>query len=118
MVGNLRVSQVLAAICVITSAILLIVIGQKVKSMGEEYVLYCNTEESKQLLAEAEERMKKSKTNKSEDKTDIEDSEVSDEAEKNDDNNDSDDEDSDEFSEENNNDLNEDNINLEDKNNG
>ncbi len=61
MVGNLRVSQVLAAICVIASVALLIVLGQKVKNMGDDYVLYCNTDESKKILLEAEEKLKKAK---------------------------------------------------------
>jgi phosphatidylglycerol:prolipoprotein diacylglycerol transferase len=61
MLGNIRVSQALAAICVITSVILLIVIGQKVKNKGDDYVLYCDTEESKQLLKEAEEKYNKNK---------------------------------------------------------
>jgi phosphatidylglycerol:prolipoprotein diacylglycerol transferase len=62
MIGTMRVSQVLAAICVIASIILQIVFLSKVKRMGEDYQLYCNTEESKQLLKEAEERSKAEKT--------------------------------------------------------
>lgn len=61
MIGTLRISQVVAAACVVASVILLIVIGQKVKRMGSDYVLYCNSDESKQMLAEAEERIRKSK---------------------------------------------------------
>lgn len=61
MFGNLRVSQVLAAICVIASVTLLIVLDRKVKNMGEDYVLYCDTEESKQILLEAEEKLKNTK---------------------------------------------------------
>ncbi len=60
MLGNLRISQVLAAVSVITSFILLLVIGSKVKRMGEDYVLYVNTEESKRLVAEDEERVRES----------------------------------------------------------
>lgn len=75
MLGNLRVSQVLALICFITSVILLIVIGGKVKRMGEDYVFYKDTEESKQLLAESAESSKKKKSaekteNKQEEKAD------------------------------------------------
>lgn len=58
MIGTLRISQVLAAICVIVSIVLLLVFGNKVKRMGDDYKLYCDTEESKQLLREAEERSK------------------------------------------------------------
>ena len=53
MLGTLRVSQVLAALCVVFSVILLIVCGSKVKRMGRDYVLYCNSAESKALLEEA-----------------------------------------------------------------
>ncbi len=57
MIGTLRVSQVLAAICVIVSVILLIVITFRVKRMGSDYVLYCNSRESKELLAEADAKL-------------------------------------------------------------
>ena len=56
MIGTLRVSQVLAALCVVFSVIMLLVCGSKVKRMGRDYVLYCNSKESKELLAQAEER--------------------------------------------------------------
>lgn len=64
MIGTLRVSQALAAVCVVVSLILLIVFGEKVKRLGDEYVLYCNTDESKEMLAEAEERLKLAKEKK------------------------------------------------------
>lgn len=57
MIGTLRVSQVLAAICVVASVVMLIVFGFKVKRMGSDYVLYCNSKESKELLAEADARL-------------------------------------------------------------
>ena len=61
-IGSIRVSQALAIVCFVAAAILLIVIGSKVKRMGTDYVLYCNTEESKELLRLAEEaRQKKNK---------------------------------------------------------
>lgn len=61
-IGSIRVSQALAIVCFVTAVILLIVFGLKVKRMGSDYVLYCNTEESKQLLKQAEEaRQKKNK---------------------------------------------------------
>ncbi len=60
MIGSLRASQALAAVCVIVSVTLLIVTGFKVKRMGTDYVLYCDTEESKQLIRESEEKYSKS----------------------------------------------------------
>lgn len=67
MLGNIRVSQILAAICVIASVVLLLIFGSKVRRMGDDYQLYCNTEESKNLLREAAERSgNKSKLNKTE----------------------------------------------------
>lgn len=56
MIGNIRVSQILAALCVAASVILLAIFGSKVKRMGEDYQLYCNTEESKRLLRESEQK--------------------------------------------------------------
>lgn len=56
MIGSLRVSQGLAAVCVVASVILQIVIGFKVKRMGSDYQLYVDTEESKQLIKESEEK--------------------------------------------------------------
>lgn len=50
MLGNLRVSQILAALCVVASVVLQIVFGSKVKRMGDDYQLYCNTEESRSIL--------------------------------------------------------------------
>ncbi len=50
MFGNLRVSQVLAILCFIFSVIALIIISGKVKRMGEDYVFYKDTEESKSLI--------------------------------------------------------------------
>lgn len=54
MFGNIRVSQLLAIVSSITAFILLLVIGSKVKRMGEDYTLYVNTEESKKLMEETE----------------------------------------------------------------
>ena len=56
MIGSLRVSQALSAVIVITSIILLIVMFFKVKREPESFVLYCDTDESKALLAEAEQQ--------------------------------------------------------------
>ena len=66
MIGTLRVSQVLAAVCVVVSSILLAVSLSKVKRMGRDYKLYCDTEESKLLLAQAEQKNNKSKSSKNE----------------------------------------------------
>ncbi|MBR0485456.1 MAG: prolipoprotein diacylglyceryl transferase [Oscillospiraceae bacterium] len=65
MIGTLRVSQVLAALCVVVCVILMIIFSSKVKRMGREYQLYCNTEESRLLLAQADALNQKAK-NKSE----------------------------------------------------
>lgn len=54
MVGTLRISQVLAVVCVAASVILLIVGFSRVKRMGKDYVLYCNSAEYRQRLAESE----------------------------------------------------------------
>lgn len=54
MIGNIRASQALSALLVIASIIIQIVMMSKVKRDPENYVLYCDTEESKILLAEAE----------------------------------------------------------------
>lgn len=42
--GILKVSQILAFVCVIFSVIMLLVCFSKVKRMGNDYKLYCNTE--------------------------------------------------------------------------
>ncbi len=62
MIGTLRVSQVLAIICVVASVLMLIIFGSKVKRLGDEYVLYVDTEESKALIRESEERAGGKKT--------------------------------------------------------
>ena len=54
MIGTMRVSQVLAAICFISSVILIFVMLNKVKRMGDEYVLYVDTDESKELIRQSE----------------------------------------------------------------
>ena len=51
-VGNMRISQLVAGICVVVSVILLLVIGGRVRRMGSDYQLYCNTEACKQMMAE------------------------------------------------------------------
>ena len=55
MIGELKASQVFAGLCTITAVTLLIMMKIKYKRRGGEgFVLYVNTEESKQLLLEAE----------------------------------------------------------------
>ncbi len=66
MIGTLRVSQALAALCVVASIVLLIVFGSKVKRMGRDYVLYCDSKESKELLAEADARAEEAYRKKAE----------------------------------------------------
>ena len=61
MFGRLRVSQVLAGLCVIASVILIISNFQKIKRAGVPAVLYVDTEESKKLIAEEEAKEKKEK---------------------------------------------------------
>lgn len=56
MLGNMRASQVLSALLAVTALILLFVMHFKVKRDPESFVLYVNTDESRALLAEAEER--------------------------------------------------------------
>lgn len=51
-IGNMRISQMVAGICVVLSVILLIVIGGRVRRMGEDYQLYCNTEACKVMMTE------------------------------------------------------------------
>ncbi|MCM1528570.1 MAG: prolipoprotein diacylglyceryl transferase [Alistipes sp.] len=53
MIGSIRVSQALSAVIFIASVIILIVMGFKVKRDPESYVLYANTEESRQLIEES-----------------------------------------------------------------
>lgn len=50
-VGNVRISQVLAILCVVVSIILQVIFLSKVKRMGSDYHLYKDTEESKILMA-------------------------------------------------------------------
>lgn len=68
-IGSIRVSQALAIVCTVAAVMLLVICGLKVKRMGTDYRLYCETEESKELLRKAEEarlerKSKKSKTEK------------------------------------------------------
>ena len=53
-IGTLRVSQALAAVCVIFSVIMQIICFFRVKRLGKDYKLYRDTPESKALLAEAD----------------------------------------------------------------
>lgn len=61
MLGTLRFSQVFAIACVIFAVILLIIGHGKVRRAGVGAVLYRDSDESKQLLLEAEERQEKSR---------------------------------------------------------
>ena len=58
-VGSLRVSQAVSAVICIGAAIALVILLSKVKRMGSDYKLYVNTEESRALLAEADEKAAK-----------------------------------------------------------
>lgn len=56
--GTLKISQVVAVISVTAALVLLIIGFARTKRLGSDYQLYCDTEESKQLLAEADAREK------------------------------------------------------------
>ena len=57
--GTLKASQIVAVISVSAALILLIIGFARTKRLGSDYQLYVNTEESKRLLAEADERNSK-----------------------------------------------------------
>ena len=62
-IGRLRVSQLLAAVCVILALTIILFIRSKIKRDGVA-VLYRDTDESKLLLAQSEEKLTKSKEKK------------------------------------------------------
>ncbi len=55
MVGHIRISQLVAGVCVLVSIAVIIFKRHKIKMDGE-YVFYKDTEESKRLIAETEEK--------------------------------------------------------------
>lgn len=55
MIGHLRVSQLVAGVCVVISIAAIIYMRNKIRVEGE-YVFYKDTEESKRLIAETEEK--------------------------------------------------------------
>ena len=57
MVGHLRISQLVAGLCVVASIAVIIAMRHKIKMDGE-YVFYKDTDEFKQLIAETEEKYK------------------------------------------------------------
>lgn len=57
MVGHLRISQIVAGVCVIVSVVCIFAKRHKIKMDGE-YVFYKDTEESKRLIEETEEKYK------------------------------------------------------------
>lgn len=57
MVGHLRISQLVAAVSVIAAIVVIIAMRSKIKADGE-YTLYKDTEESKEILAAAERKIK------------------------------------------------------------
>ncbi len=59
MVGHLRISQLVSGLCVIVSIVCIFAIRHKIKMDGE-YTFYKDTEESKALIAETEEKYKAS----------------------------------------------------------
>ena len=54
--GTLKISQVVALLSAVTGLVLLIIGLSRTKRMGSDYQLYCETEESKKLLAESDAR--------------------------------------------------------------
>lgn len=71
MFGRLRVSQVLAGLCVIVSVALILYNIQKIKRSGVPATLYVDTEESKKLIAEEENKEKKDKNKKNKEVTEV-----------------------------------------------
>lgn len=63
MLGNMRVSQLLAALLVTTSVIVMIIVQNKIRLNGD-FVLYKDTEQSKNLLAEADRKTAEKKSKK------------------------------------------------------
>ena len=68
-IGNMRISQMVAGICVVLSVILLIVIGGRVRRMGEDYQLYCNTEACKVMMTEIDAKRNADKKQQTETET-------------------------------------------------
>ncbi|MDR0983384.1 MAG: prolipoprotein diacylglyceryl transferase [Ruminococcus sp.] len=64
--GNIRISQLVAAICVVLALVLIIVFRNKVKRMHGDYQFYYQTEESVNLLKEADSKNTKPKDKKTE----------------------------------------------------
>lgn len=60
--GLIRISQLLAILCVIIAVFLIIFIRGKVKRYPESFVLYKDTEQSKRLIEESEKKNSKVKT--------------------------------------------------------
>ncbi len=60
-IGNVRISQLLAILCVIASVLLQIICGLRVRRMGVDYQLYKDTAESKRLMEEEPVRRRKKK---------------------------------------------------------
>jgi len=63
MIGHIRASQVVAGACVVASIAAILAIRRKIAVDGD-YVLYKDTEESKRLLLESEEKQKNGKGKK------------------------------------------------------
>lgn len=68
MLGTLRVSQIFAIACVVGATVAIIYIRSRTKRMGTAVVLYRDTDASKALLAEAEQRREKLAIKKAEKK--------------------------------------------------
>ena len=68
--GTIRISQLVAAVSVVVGMILLLIGLSRTKRMGSDYVLYCNTEESKRLLEEADKKEDEYRARKDKKKSD------------------------------------------------
>ena len=68
--GTIRISQLVAVVSVVFGTILLLIGLSRTKRMGSDYVLYCNTEESKQLIAESKKKEEEYQSRKDKKKSD------------------------------------------------
>lgn len=80
-IGNVRVSQMLAILCVVASVVLQIVIGAKVKRLGVDYRLYKDTAESKRMLEEYDNTRTAAKTTNTDETSEEASSELTNETE-------------------------------------
>ena len=73
-IGTMRVSQVLAAISCVAAFIVILVMRQKVKQLGTDYVMYADTDEFKQEMELAAQKLENSKHKKNDGSEDADES--------------------------------------------